>query len=77
MEQIVRADAQIEHVARLHAIGIVVVVLLAREVIVAALGQREQLRGDLALPPPALTQSVIGLATVANTPLQAKPIETC
>jgi hypothetical protein len=28
------------------------------------------------MAPPALTQSEIGLATVANTPLQAKPIDT-
>ena len=44
--QVVGAEAQIEHVARLHAVRIVVVVLLAGEVVVAALGQRQQLGGN-------------------------------
>src|ERR1017187_2036526 len=48
VQQVVRADAQVEHVPRFHAVGIVVVVLLAGEVIVPALRQRKQRRGHLA-----------------------------
>ena len=46
MQQIIRADPDAEHMPRLHAVGVVVVVLLARNSIVAALGKGYQLRGD-------------------------------
>src|SRR5579862_2568247 len=49
MEQIVGPHAKIENVTRLNAIGIVVVILLAREIPVTALRKRDQLRRHHAL----------------------------
>ena len=48
VEQIVSADTQVEDTSRLHAIGIVVVVLQAPKGSIAALWKRNQLRRDFA-----------------------------
>ena len=69
-----RADAKVENIARLHAIGIVIVVLLARERSVPPCGSVISFDVTLPMVPSELVQSVSGLATVANTPLQAKPM---
>src|ERR1700730_18672465 len=49
VKEVIRADAEIEKMARLYTIGIVVVILRARERSVPALWKREEFRGDQAL----------------------------
>ena len=43
MREVVAADAEVKDVARLHAIGVVIVILLAWERSIAALGKSDQL----------------------------------
>src|ERR1039457_4658984 len=76
VEEIVGADSQVEHVARLDAIGIVVVISWLGKGPYPPCGSVISLEVTVPLVPSGLVQFVIGLAAVAYVPLHAKPIDT-
>jgi len=77
VEQVVGADAEVERVARFFRSGLWSSFSWLSKLSYPPCGSTSSFEVTLPMAPLGPTQSEIGLSTVANTPLQAKPMVTC